>query len=456
MILLAIFMIVFNCATCIYLFIRKRQINSPFQFFYLLLLGLAVYPAFFDLQTGAYEVHAYAAPIYLEPAVVLGVHTKLAVMLLTFVVLELALSKRGPHFITLPKFRSPITIYDGVVALIVATLIGGIYFLGFQLLANVTFGELRQGEVGTYSLLLFYLQTMVVGLPAVYWLKAKRKLSAAAVMALFSLSYLLLGGSRQTIILSLMAFLALAITHRGRWSYVVLIIISTVGFSAADVVLQAVKAIRNLPSMEQRLDFVVQLVSGQASLEGVTTEASLRFVMYGFLSEPLPSDFGQLAYFRRALLFWLPSAVDVLRLKPPDFEYTMFAEAMGNRQGTMHATFFGSVYADAGLFSFVWITWFAVGFRVLEGAMLKLGPLERAMVWSSCIYLSFMAARGSLYAPFVITGVVLLLAWLSSVSRRIFGAASPVAPWPPGPGVTLRPEPQGRVDAPKALGWDRR
>lgn len=431
MILFAILLIGFNCALCIYLFVRKRRINSPFQFFYLLVLGLAVFPGFWDLQTGAYEIHPYAPTMYLTPGVVLSVHAKIAAILLTFVALELALSSYRLGVITLPKFRTQLTAYDGVVAAIVIVLIGGVYVYGFDVLSTMTFGDLRFGTVNTYSLVLFYLQTMVVGLPAVYWLKANRKLSAAAAMFVFAFSYLLLGGSRQTIILSLMTFIALALAGRGRWAYVLLILIGTVGFSAADVVLQAFKAVRNLPSMEQRIDFVVRLISGDVSMEGVTNEAGLRFVMYGFMSEQLPADFGQLAYFRRALLFWLPSSVDVLGLKPADFEFTMFAEAMGNREGTMHPTFFGSVYADAGIWSFVWVGWFVLGFHVLERILLRLDPLERAMVWGSCIYLSFMAARGSLYAPLVITAAVLLLAWGSRFVRRTFPGvgATPVEPW---------------------------
>jgi hypothetical protein len=61
-----------------------------------------------------------------------------------------------------------------------------------------------------------------------------------------------------------------------------------------------------------------------------------------------------------------------------------------------------------------------LGFRLLEYIMVRLRPLERAMVWSSCIYLSFMAARGSLYAPLVITATVLLLAWLSHLWSLVF------------------------------------
>lgn len=419
MTLLAILLILVNAALSLWLFARKRAINSPFQYFYLLLFGLGVFPSLFDLAPGSYDFHPYASPIYVTPEIIAAIHAKIAVLMLGFALLEGVLRNRGPA-IVLERTESSISIYDAMVLAILLFLGAGIWVFGFGQLATLSFGDLRVGEASTFALILFYLQVMIVGLPAVYWLKANRKLSAAAVLALFAITYLFLGGSRQTILISLIAVLAMALAERGRWATLLLVVAFSVGFSFADVILQSVKALRNLPSLEQRIALLGDLLTGQASLEGVSTEASLRFVMYGFLNDPPPADFGHLDYFRRALLFWLPSGVDVLGLKPDDFEAVMFAEAMGNRVGTMHAIFFGSIFADGGWLAFVWILFFVLGFRLLEHVMRRLPPLERAMVWCSCIYLSFMAARGSLYAPLVITTTVLLLAWLSRFWRLVF------------------------------------
>jgi hypothetical protein len=417
---LAGLLIGFNSAICLLLFIRKRRINSPFQFFYLLLFGLGVFPSFFDLQVGTYEFHPFAPPIYLTPDTIMAVHAKIAAMLLTFALFEAIVDTRNRTIITLPTTPAAISVYDAMVGAIILFLFAGIWAYGFGELATQSFGDLRFGETSTYSLILFYLQVMIVGLPAVYFLKADRKVTAAAILGLFAITYLFLGGSRQTIMLSLIIILAMALVGRGRWAYLLLIVAFSVGFSFADIILQSFKALRNLPSFEQRILLLGDLIAGRATLEGVSSESALRFVMYGFLHEAQPADFGSLEYFRRALLFWLPSSLDIAGLKPPDFEATMFAEAMGNRVGTMHAIFFGSVYADAGMLFLVWIGWFVLGFRLLEYIMVRLRPLERAMVWSSCIYLSFMAARGSLYAPLVITATVLLLAWLSHLWSLVF------------------------------------
>lgn len=410
---MAYLLVAFNSFLSIYLFIQKRRLNSPFQFFYLLLFSLAIFPSFLDIQTGPYTFHPFAPPIYLSPRLVTDSHAKIAAILLLFVFFERFFGRNSGTPIELPKMDLRFNIYDCVIGVLVLALFAGLWFYGMAELSKMTFDDIRMGKVSQYALMIFYIQALIIGVPAMYWLRGNRRLTAAGVMVLFAATYLFLGGSRQTIILSTAVIFALVLAKEGAWRYVLLILIFTIGFSTAEILLQAIKALRNLPSTGQRIGLLRDMLAGQADLEGTSTEGSIRYVMYGFLTDRSPPDFGQLAYFRRALLFWLPSGIAWEGLKPPDFEITMFAEAMGNRSGTMHATFFGSAYADAKAFTFVWVAWFVLGFRLLEGIMLRLRPLERSMVWSSCIYLSFMAARGSLYAPLVITATVLLLAWLS-------------------------------------------
>lgn len=419
MIILAILLITMNCSLCIILFVWKRRINSPFQYFYLLLLALGVFPSFYDLQEGSYQFHPLAPPIYISPVIIFSVHLKIAAMLLTFLLLEAFIGRRGRPPIELPKAPTILSVYDGMAVINVVFLLAGIYIYGFSTLANTNFNELRFGRVSTYSLTMFYLQVIIVGMPAVYWLKCNRKITALAILVIFLFEYLLIGGSRQTIIFSLASFLVIYLESGGRWTYVLLIILFSIAFSFTNDILEIAKALRNLPSFHDRLSLLVDVVTGNASVVGISSESSLRFVMYGFLHDTPPADFGHLAYFRRALLFWLPSFADLAGLKPADFEATMFAEAMGNREGTMHAIFFGSVYADAGVLFIVWVAGFVLAFRFLEAEIYRLKPLEREMVWSSSIYLSFMAARGSLYAPLVITTTVLLIARISEPVRAL-------------------------------------
>ncbi|MEO5973498.1 MAG: hypothetical protein ABIP91_09090 [Sphingomicrobium sp.] len=435
MTVLAYLLVAFNSLLSIYLFVQKRRLSSPFQFFYLMLFSLSIFPSFLDIQTGPFTFHPFAPPIYLSPRLVATAHSKIAVMLMLFVLFERFLGRHSGPPIELPKLQIGFNIYDCVIGLLIVALMGGVWAYGLADLSKLSFDDIRYGKTSQYALLIFYIQAMIVGVPAIYWLKGNRKLTAAGVLLLFATTYLFMGGSRQTIILSLAVFFALVLAKQGAWRYVLLIVIFTIGFSTAEILLQAVKALRNLPSTGQRMALLADLLAGNADLEGTSLEGTVRYVMYGFLNDRPPPDFGQLAYFRRALLFWLPSAIAFEGLKPPDFEMTMFAEAMGNRSGTMHATFFGSAYADAKAFSFIWVAWFVLGFRLLEGIMLRLRPLERSMVWSSCIYLSFMAARGSLYAPLVITATVLLLAWLSRVLQPVFGTEALVA----GDGPLHRP-----------------
>lgn len=191
-----------------------------------------------------------------------------------------------------------------------------------------------------------------------------------------------------------------------------------------DILLQIVKFVRNLPSTDARIDFLGDLILGKVPLSIFTinqvgSEASIRYIMYGFLTDHAPSDFGNLQYFVRTLLFWLPSNLDVFGIKPDDFEMVMYAEAMGNRSGTMHATFFGSAFADARWLAVVWVGWFSFIFKFFEHLMMKMRPLERSMIWGSCVYFSFMVSRGSFYAPTLIIFMALGVVWLSGRWRDL-------------------------------------
>lgn len=423
----AIVLVIINSIIALYLFVKKCRQNSPFQFFYLSLFSLALFPGIWEFNLGFYDFHPFAPPINLSPDILAEVHVKILPMMVGFIIIDYLLDiKLGQRYISLPRLSSRDNLYDIIAALMVATLLAGVYIYGYGQISNSNFDELRSGSINRLFLVMFYLQILVVGIPGFYFLRASRPFTAMAVMTVFVLTYLLVGGSRQIIVMSSAVVLALMMMQFGRGRYVFLVLLFTVGFSSMDFLLQIIKNIRNLPSTEARIIFLDGLLSGKIPLSSITidrvgSESTVRYVMYGFLSDKLPVDFGDLQYFGRTLLFWLPSGLDVLNIKPEDFEMVMFAEAMGNRKGTMHATFFGSAYADAQALAIIWVGWFSLMFKVLEQMMNRMPPLERSMVWGSCVYLSFMVSRGSFYAPTVVIAVALIVVWFSIRWRAMRG-----------------------------------
>jgi hypothetical protein len=421
---LAVLLITLNGIACTYLFIERCKINSAFQFFYLSLLSLVILPGLFDLSEGMRLFHPYAPPIYLSPYVVATSHVKIFFIMLCFLVFERVagvMVKAGN--VEFPDKLLKYNIYDVIFVVCVLTLIISGYAFGFSQMASMGFDDLRVGSARSVPLVMMYLQIIIVGLPGFYIFRFGRPAFGIAVFLFFIFVYIFLGGSRQIVIFAAAIMFALTMIKIGRSRYILLILIFTLGFSSMDFVLQMIKFLRNLPSMGDRVGFIVSLINGDVAWSSLTvdqlgSESNVRYVMYGFLHGEVPSDFGQISYLRRTLLFWLPSALDFANIKPDDFEIVMFSEAMGGRYGTMHATFFGSAYADAQEYAFVWVAWFVVLFRAIDFWSGRLPVLERSMVWGSSIYVSFMVARGSFYAPMVVMTAVLIA---SEMSRRLRG-----------------------------------
>ena len=99
----------------------------------------------------------------------------------------------------------------------------------------------------------------------------------------------------------------------------------------------------------------------------------------------------------------------------------MFAAVMAGRTGSMHPTYFGSIYADAGWFFPIWILFSFVIMRCVEH-VLRLFPDHAAYLYLFCFYVSIMWARGSLYAPTLMVALAIIgtltSKYLSNSQRR--------------------------------------
>ncbi|MEQ1546966.1 hypothetical protein, partial [Methyloglobulus sp.] len=153
-----------------------------------------------------------------------------------------------------------------------------------------------------------------------------------------------------------------------------------------------------------------------------SSESDLRFAYYYFVQNSTSiQGFNEFSYFKRLLFFWLPSFWDFFNIKPDDFEYVMYYEYMLGKVGSMHPTFFGSIYADGGWFIVPWLI-YSASLLLLTVPILKLyRGWAFFAIWGLFSYVYMMMARGSLYGPFVILSFGLVFVWLAqNFSSRLF------------------------------------
>ena len=228
-----------------------------------------------------------------------------------------------------------------------------VYRQGGDAIYTASLEDLREGPIGTLYLTLFYLQIIIVGLPAYLILVRKNLMLGLGVFLLFAYLQIAFGGSRQVLFIALFMIIFLKYQKYRFLSSIAIVFAFYLTFEMLDIALQVAKLFRNQPDMYARIALIPDLLSGSINLSGTSSEEIIVFPMYVLLTRDLPTHFGEFQYFFRTLLFWLPSFVDFFSVKPADFEYDIFAYIMGGREGTMHATFFGNSYADAKHFFIV-------------------------------------------------------------------------------------------------------
>ncbi len=408
-----------NCVLCAWLFWKKRESNSPFQVLFLVILSVLLVPGFADAIAGTVSYHPMAPPVSLSDIDLFNVHVKILLMLVVFCALELFFKTPGLPNPTSIRVQSDMGLYRWIIgALIVSAPIGVLTF-GTTAVSSISFENLREGPIQPFALWLFYLQLMLIGLPAYLWFWRNNKMAAVLVLVAFAAIHVVVGGSRQVPAFAFAAMIFVKLSKNDKQSFWILIVLFVFGFAAADIGLEALKLIRNTTGFQARLDALTDIFSGRADLYlAARAESGVRYIMYVFMLDSLPPKFGELQYLARTLLFWLPSLVDFFDIKPDDFEVTMFEYIFGTPIGTMHSAIFGSAYADAGALAFLWIGFIFAWMRSIELVLARIGGVELVMLWATSIYASSMIARGSLYAPIVVTAIAALVAFTSNARRK--------------------------------------
>lgn len=380
---------IINCALGMFLSYVKARKNSPFFVFYLSLVALFVVPSLFDSTGNIVDFHPFAYPVEITFETLAKSQLVIFFTFVFFLTLEATAPKRS----CAPDFS------QGSVGLFIMfpLLIPLIVLAGYNALGNtffLSFITARYGELGPYPLMISYCAIFSVPLAALFYARGNLVLTIAALCVV--LLPVLLGGARQSLIISVFA-LIFCFAQKRRFALVYFLVLIVVLVPVGEVGAGFVKHIRNLPDLDARIQFLTNLPQSLDNIK-LGGESLLRFAFYHIMSGIEVTNGGEFTYLLRTLLVWLPSIVDVFSLKPDDFEYDMFAAVMMGRHGTMHPTYFGSIYADARGFFPLWILFSFAIMRSVEH-VLKSYPDYAAYLYLFCFYVSIMWARGSLYAP---------------------------------------------------------
>ena len=400
--------------------------GSPFFVFFLFLNGLVVFPGFREALGTVVDYHPFATPLFLSRDLFRDAHLLILACLLLFALAEVFASR--PAAWPRPQPASPLFLAFPVLILLLLALMVQLH--GRSVFRVLDFVTLRSGTLGFLPLAIQYLSILSAPLVALYTLQ-RDLLCAGLVLAVLVLSAFLLGGSRQALFLS-MLMLVILMGRRGWAHFTLLFLFAVLLFPVLDPIFSALKTMRNLPGLEARVAFV--LSPDPYALMQSTGESTLRYVFYTVVGAS--ADWvgaGEFSYLRRLGLFWLPSPVDSLGIKPPDFEAVVFHNIMGGRSGTMHPTYFGMVLADSGRWFALWVLLTVLIFRFFERLAKALRLLPPAYLWALLCYLATMWARGSFYAPVMVVLSFLILAPVLLLGWRMLRAGL-VGPSPPVPG----------------------
>ena len=285
-------------------------------------------------------------------------------------------------------------------------------------LAELNFTEARdfRGIIG----LIFgvYPQYFLAGLAPYLIIRGQRMLYLLLLL-LIGGGFLLFGGSRQPILLVLVSSIT-SIFMRSlapeRWLIVVAPLVPVVLW-----VLQLLLYVRNLPVWSDRIAFL-RSPDLQAAAQA-SYEPNLRFAYYYFMVnvDSLKEKFFALQYFKRALLWWFPTALSG-GWKPDDFEYVMFQAYVPGREGSLHATFFGTLFADCGLSIAIlpWCALLALIHSLVQYVPRFLTSCQSSVIWSLGVFAGLMFARGSFYGPIVFICTALVVFLIVNGAMRFF------------------------------------
>lgn len=393
---------------------RRR---SPFIVFWLTLMAVVFLPSLFDPYRGMVYPHIFAVPILVTDELLIKYSLFIFVVMLFFRFMYATYD-----YWFYKRVCSPLSVHvvmkDGLTVYFYAGMIFASLFAFYEVYRNYGVGfvddfgfEDRRNNLSLISgFLLSYSYMVSAGLGLWFFVK-RQHFKFLIFLAFYAAAYLLFGGSRQPLIAFFIPLILYPAMGKERRSALILVITLGSAVLFSDI-LNALLYLRNLPSFSERFELIMdlpRLMTEATSREG--GEGMVRYAFYYFLDNARYIDgYFHFEYLGRFLLFWLPSGLDFMHVKPDDFEYFMFAQYMSGHEGTMHPTVFGSIYADSGWFFIPWVLILSYVLYFVPIYIQRFSGLIYVCLWSTICFYSLMLARGSLYGSVVVLFFSILFA----------------------------------------------
>lgn len=394
-----------NFIVCWILLIHYLKLKSPIFSFWLIILISFILPSFLDPFLNRIDGHPFAVAFDANiDTLIIAQLIVTASLLLFYLLLKLFPISETPGATFKKSTVSPSQlIWAGILIFSTGFALkeliekfGSTFFLDFS------FTDRREGLTFASQFFLSYNLMAAAGVPCLLYLN-KMKTWGVLVAIFYLAAFGLLGGSRQPLVALIIPFFALFLfnSNHPKIRLATFLLISQILLS----VFSALLVLRYQTSISDKIALVLNPLELLELSTSQSEESSLRFAFYYFVENAINFEkFGGFQYFGRTLLFWLPSSIDFLNIKPDDFEYIMFAKYMRGEIGTLHPTFFGSIFAD-GLYLFpIWILLIHLVFFLFSRILVAIKhPGFSLLLWTVFSITGVMLARGALYGPLVIS-----------------------------------------------------
>lgn len=418
---------IFSLIIALFLTVWDLKRRSPFFLFWIIVIFLVLVPSFFDPYNRVVTPHNFASTLLITDESLLDYSFYTFLILLSMGIMYIIFNSffKIKKIIYLSNvFKDMNNNYINYLIFLSSSILGFFLFyqqFGLSVLSSFDFTTRREISSPLAGFLLSYPFMVCAGLGCYLFINKKYFIFLFTLFLYLAL-YFVFGGSRQPLIAFVLPFAAYYCLKDKQLNKKALILI-VCGSVFANFVLNALIYLRNLSSFNDRLEAFskpAELIFNINNREGA--EENIRYAYYYFLqNSDYQNGYFGFEYLLRSLFFWLPSSLDVFDIKPKDFEYKMFYDYMNGQEGTMHPTIFGSIYADSGWFFIPWVIFLSIFLYFLPIYIQRFKGVVYVCIWSTCLFYSFMLARGSIYGSIVVIAVALLFGFFVQKSKFRLG-----------------------------------
>lgn len=395
----------YNLIVCWQLLSKYLTIRSPFFSFWLVVLASFLIPSALDPYLARIDGHPFAVSFNnnIDTLIKAQLIVATSLSLFYFLNLTLPISAVPHHIFSRAPTKNKHILWAGVLLVTTGFALSEVIGkFGFTFFVDFSFTDRRESLSFLSQFLLSYNLIAAAGLAFALILAGQRLI--ATIVAIYYIGiFSLLGGSRQPLIALAIPFFGAYIfnSNNARSRLIFLLAASQLilSFLAALLVIRYQTSINDKISLILNPTELVELATSRSD------ESSLRFAFYYFIESARQLEhFGELQYLTRTLFFWIPSFLDIFNIKPEDFEYKMFFHYMRGETGTLHPTFFGSIFADS-LFLFpIWVALVHFVFVIFTKILLAIeSNCFQLCLWTVFSTTGIMLARGAIYGPIVIS-----------------------------------------------------